>query len=282
MSTQLEKNNKSAVIGVVVSNPEFDHSLYGEGFYRLELRIERLSDQADTIPVVISERMLDMTQDYVGTMFRVTGQFRSHNKAVENGRRMCVLYLFARTIEKVEYVPNNAKANKTRLIGTICKIPTYRKTPLGREICDLVLAVNRGYGKSDYIPCICWGRDAKWASKHNVGDRIVVFGRIQSRVYTKKISENQVEERVAYELSTFRILDEEAFDENEVDMDLEPTPYEDTKKSEKSKKEDEAATEETAEEEAATEAETSEDPGETDAGYEEANETSSEPEVATV
>ena len=170
----------------------------------VDVEVERLSDSTDVIPVMVSERLLDVNQDYRGQLISISGQFRSYNRHEEKKNKL-VLSVFAREIEFIEEVDENSKSNQIFLDGFICKEPIYRKTPLGREIADLLLAVNRPYGKSDYIPCICWGRNARFANTFQVGDRCVVWGRIQSREYMKKISEDELEKRVAYEVSVSKL-----------------------------------------------------------------------------
>ena len=153
---------------------------------------------------MISERLIDVTQDYTGEFLMVTGQFRSYNRHEEQKNRL-VLSVFAREAEFIDEEPDGAKTNTILLDGYICKLPVYRKTPLGREIADLLLAVNRPYGKSDYIPCICWGRNARFASAFRVGEHVQLIGRIQSREYMKKLSETETEKRTAYEVSVSKL-----------------------------------------------------------------------------
>lgn len=204
MSDKVIENNQVSVIGEIVSEFSFSHEVFGEGFYMMDVMVKRLSDSADVIPVMISERLIDVTEDYTGEYIRVAGQFRSYNRHEEKKNRL-VLSVFAREVEFLVDEVENAKTNQIFLDGYICKEPIYRKTPLGREIADLLLAVNRPYGKSDYIPCICWGRNARFASNFEVGARCAVWGRIQSREYMKKISEEQLEKRVAYEVSVSKL-----------------------------------------------------------------------------
>ena len=174
----------------------FSHQVFGEGFYLVDVLVKRLSESEDRIPVMVSERLLDVTQDYEGEYIEVTGQFRSYNRHEEKKNRL-VLSVFAREICFVEEEDETVKTNQIFLDGYICKPPVYRKTPLGREIADLLIAVNRPYGKSDYIPCICWGRNARYASAFQVGGHVLVWGRIQSREYIKKLGENETEKRTA-------------------------------------------------------------------------------------
>ncbi|MCD8131748.1 MAG: single-stranded DNA-binding protein [Lachnospiraceae bacterium] len=197
-------NNQVTVMGRVVSTFTYNHEIYGEGFYMVELCVERLSESSDTIPVMISERLIDVSQDYRGRLLKVQGQFRSYNRHDERKNRL-VLSVFAREAEFVEQMEESSRTNAIYLDGYICKEPVYRKTPLGREIADLLLAVNRPYGKSDYIPCISWGRNARYAGTFQVGDRVAVWGRIQSREYMKKLDEEHTEKRIAYEVSVSKM-----------------------------------------------------------------------------
>ena len=170
----------------------------------MDISVGRLSDSNDIIPIMVSERLVDVKKDYTGMQAVINGQFRSYNRHEERKNKL-VLSVFAREIEFINETPENAKTNQIYLDGYICKEPIYRKTPLGREIADLLLAVNRPYGKSDYIPCICWGRNARYANNFHVGTRCEIWGRIQSREYMKKLSEEQVEKRVAYEVSVSKL-----------------------------------------------------------------------------
>lgn len=156
---QVIENNQVTIMGEIVSEFSFSHEIFGEGFYMVSIQVARLSESMDIIPVMISERLLDVNEDYRGMMVVVNGQFRSYNRHEEHKNKL-VLSVFAREVEFVEEISENIKTNQIFLDGYVCKEPIYRKTPLGREIADLLLAVNRPYGKSDYIPCICWGRNA--------------------------------------------------------------------------------------------------------------------------
>ena len=197
-------NNQVTIAGEVVSEFTFSHEVYGENFYIVNIAVCRLSNSYDIIPVMVSERLMDVKEDYKGCILQATGQFRSYNRHEERKNRL-VLSVFAREIEFVDDIGEGAKTNQIFLDGYICKAPVYRKTPLGREIADLLLAVNRPYGKSDYIPCICWGRNARFASSFEVGSRCAIWGRIQSREYMKKLSEEQLERRIAYEVSVSKL-----------------------------------------------------------------------------
>lgn len=206
------ENNKVNVIGKVVSDFCFDHEIYGEKFYAAKLLIHRLSDQVDVVPLMVSERLLDMSKSYEGCTMAATGQFRSYNRHNGDKNRL-VLTVFVREINFLEEFTDYTKANQIYLDGYICKDPVYRKTPLGREIVDILLAINRSYKKSDYIPCISWGRNARFASGLQVGTRVRIWGRVQSREYVKRFSETECEKRVAYEVSISRM--EEVKDETE-------------------------------------------------------------------
>ncbi len=204
MSEKSMENNKVTVIGEIVSEFTFSHEVYGEGFYMVNLSVSRLSDQADMIPLMVSERLVDVHQNYIGQTVSATGQFRSYNRH-EGSRNRLLLSVFVREIEFLDSFEDYTKTNLIFLDGYICKQPVYRKTPLGREIADLLVAVNRPYGKSDYIPCIAWGRNARFAAGFEVGSRVRVWGRVQSREYTKKVNEVDCEKRTAYEVSVSKL-----------------------------------------------------------------------------
>lgn len=170
----------------------------------VSVNVRRLSNSMDRIPLMISERLIDVSRDYTGEFIMASGQFRSYNRHEEHKNRL-VLSLFVREVAFIEEELDGAKTNQIFLDGYICKLPVYRKTPLGREIADLLLAVNRPYGKSDYIPCICWGRNARFAASFEVGEHVQVIGRIQSREYIKKLSETEAEKRTAYEVSVSKL-----------------------------------------------------------------------------
>ena len=204
MTDKVIENNQVVIMGEIVSDFVFSHEIFGEGFYIVDVNVPRLSDSSDIIPLMVSERLLNVEEDYKGMSIMVQGQFRSYNRHEERKNRL-VLSVFAREIEFVDETPESSKTNQIFLDGYICKEPVYRKTPLGREIADLLLAVNRPYGKSDYIPCICWGRNARFASNFTVGTRCEIWGRIQSREYMKRLSEDDAEKRVAYEVSVSKL-----------------------------------------------------------------------------
>ena len=204
MADKVLDNNQVTIVGVVDSEFVYSHEVFGEGFYVVEVIVQRLSNMVDRIPLMISERLIDVTENYIGRTLEAHGQFRSYNKH-EEGRNRLVLSVFVRDVEVLDEEPENVKPNSIFLDGYICKQPVYRMTPLGREIADLLLAVNRPYGKSDYLPCICWGRNVRFAGKFEVGTHIHLWGRIQSRTYQKRIEGDQVERRTAYEISVSKI-----------------------------------------------------------------------------
>ena len=204
MTDKVIENNQVVIMGEIVSNFEFSHEIFGEGFYMVDVKVPRLSDSSDIIPLMVSERLIDVGEEYQGLNIMVQGQFRSYNRHEERKNRL-VLSVFAREIEFVDETPESSKTNQIYLDGYICKEPIYRKTPLGREIADLLLALNRPYGKSDYIPCICWGRNARFASNFSVGTRCEIWGRIQSREYMKRLSDDDAEKRIAYEVSVSKL-----------------------------------------------------------------------------
>ncbi|MCD8232516.1 MAG: single-stranded DNA-binding protein [Clostridiales bacterium] len=204
MTDKLFENNQVSMTGEIVSDFRYSHEVFGEGFYMVEIAVNRLSNYADYIPLMISERLIDTEKDYMGRLVHVTGQFRSYNRHEERKNRL-MLSVFVREIEFPEEVEEGEKTNQIFLDGYLCKDPIYRKTPLGREIADVLLAVNRSYGKSDYIPCICWGRNARFASGFEVGSHIRMNGRIQSREYVKKLENEETERRIAYEVSVSKV-----------------------------------------------------------------------------
>lgn len=212
MMEKVIENNQVTVMGEVVGEFTYSHEIFGEGFYMVDILVPRLSDSADLIPLMVSERLIDVTQDLKGQLIMVSGQFRSYNRHEEHKNKL-ILSVFVREITFIEALEENEKTNYIFLDGYICKEPIYRKTPLGREIADILLAVNRPYGKSDYIPCISWGRNARFAAGFQVGDRCRIWGRIQSREYMKKISEEETEKRIAYEVSVSKMEVADRLDE---------------------------------------------------------------------
>ena len=204
MTDKVFDNNQVTIAGEIMGSFTFSHDVFGEGFYVMDISVGRLSESNDIIPIMVSERLVDVKKDYTGMYAVVNGQFRSYNRHEESRNRL-VLSVFAREIEIVDEPADDVRPNYIFLDGFVCKPPIYRKTPLGREIADVLLAVNRPYGKSDYIPCICWGRNARFAEGFQVGEHIQIWGRIQSREYQKKIAENECEKRVAYEVSVSKL-----------------------------------------------------------------------------
>lgn len=206
MDTVYLENNHIVLVGKVTSDKRFSHEIYGEKFYVFDLSVPRLSGNSDIIPVTISERLMVNGELPLNTKVTVEGQFRSYNSYGE-GRNRLVLTVFAKNVTLLEDQENEVEAkkdfisNEVTLIGYICKKPIYRQTPFGREISDILLAVNRAYNKSDYIPCIAWGRTARFCENLEVGTELRVTGRVQSREYEKKYEDGTVEKRIAYEVS---------------------------------------------------------------------------------
>lgn len=213
MNYATEKNNKVFIAGEIVSDATFSHEVYGEGFYEFFVKVPRLSGQTDILPVTVSERLIQDGMLAKGKPLCAVGQFRSYNK-IENTKSRLMLTVFIR-----ELVEDTAEKNPNSILlsGYICKPPVYRTTPFNREIADVLIAVNRAYNKSDYIPCIAWGRNARFVKNLRVGDRIAVSGRIQSREYQKRLSETEVKTMTAYEVSVSKLA---AFDQGE-DFDIE-------------------------------------------------------------
>ncbi len=201
MSGNFMENNCTSLSGKIASKPEFSHEIYGEGFYLVMVEVSRLSNTYDLIPVMFSERLMPLDEFLEGKTILVEGQFRSYNNYSTESSHKLLLTVFARDIVITDTIDEVKVPNSVFLNGFICKRPIYRTTPFGREIADILLAVNRAYNKSDYIPCIAWGRNARFASHFEIGDNIKVWGRIQSRQYQKKFSDGTVEERIAYEVS---------------------------------------------------------------------------------
>lgn len=194
--------NLAQIAGRVVSEPELSHQVEDEKFYEFKVEVERLSKIKDTIPVTVSERNLLGRKISVGMFVKISGEYRSYNKLAGEKSKL-VLHLFAKEIEQQE---NCEFINEVKLTGFICKAPIYRKTPFNREICDILLAVNRmNYHKSDYVPCILWGRNARFIAEQNIGCKLNIIGRIQSREYTKATENGEVETKTAYEVSCQRI-----------------------------------------------------------------------------
>ena len=234
MDTNYLENNYLTLVGKVTSEKQFSHEIYGERFYSFDLSIPRLSGNADIIPVTVSERLITDEMMQIGTKLLIKGQFRSYN-SYENEKNRLILTVFAKDIEKLEeeavepedgenevandFAKKDTITNEVVLIGYICKKPIYRQTPFGREIADILLAVNRAYNKSDYIPSIAWGRNARFCQNLEVGSEVKIIGRVQSRNYEKKYEDGTIVKKVAYEVSigSLEVLKEaESNEENDV------------------------------------------------------------------
>ena len=190
MNYEQMSNNKLRLTGTVTERPVYSHEVCGEEFYETKLSVPRLSGQEDVIPVTLSDRLLARTEVKPGAKISISGQFRSYNK-LEGEHSRLLLTAFAREILPAD---DEVNPNTIEILGYICKPPVYRTTPFKREICDVLLAVNRAYNKSDYIPCIMWGRNARFIKDMPIGERLWVTGRVQSRIYTKCLSEDKSEE----------------------------------------------------------------------------------------
>ena len=208
MKYELLSNNRVFLCGEISSEPKFSHESFGEAFYEIDLKVKRLSEQFDTIPVTISDKLLT-NEMVIGAKLAIKGQFRSYNK-VEEGKSKLMLTVFVREI--IEY-NQSMNPNIIEISGFICKEPTYRTTPFKREICDVLVAVNRAYNKSDYLPCIAWGRNARYVKNLGIGKKVNLVGRIQSREYQKKTDDGEVLTKTAYEVSINKISDDEIFDD---------------------------------------------------------------------
>ena len=217
MNYGTEKNNKVYVMGEIVSDANFSHEIYGEGFYEFFVKINRLSGQADVLPITLSERLIQDGMLEKGKSICAEGQFRSYNK-LENGKSRLMLTVFVR--ELLNEIPDK-NPNSILLSGYICKPPIYRTTPFNREIADVLVAVNRAYNKSDYIPCIAWGRNARFVKNLGVGDRVAISGRIQSREYQKRYSDDDVRTMTAYEVSVSKLATFEAGEEFDIETEFE-------------------------------------------------------------
>ena len=201
MNYEQMNNNKLQLTGIISKEPVYSHEVFGEGFYETMITVPRLSDQTDTIPMTISDRLISQNGIEVGDKVSVVGQFRSYNK-LEGEKSRLLLTAFVRDVVGEDEIEN---PNQIDICGYICKQPVYRTTPFKREICDVLLAVNRAYNKSDYIPCILWGRNARFVQSLPIGTKISVSGRIQSRKYVKNLGNDMSEERVAYEVSVSKV-----------------------------------------------------------------------------
>ena len=216
MQTHEKQNNKVFLKGQIVTEARYSHEVYGEGFYEMDVLVKRLSGQGDVLPVTISERLIESNRLTVGSEIGAVGQFRSYNKLVE-GKSKLMLTVFVRDLVDGAEAKN---PNTIVLSGYICKPPVYRTTPFSREIADILIAVNRAYNKSDYIPCIAWGRNARFVKNLEVGEKIAISGRIQSREYTKRISETETRTMTAYEVSVCKLAAYENADEFDVDAEF--------------------------------------------------------------
>lgn len=226
MDTNYLENNYLTLVGKVTGEKEFSHEIYGERFYIFKLGIPRLSGNQDMIPITISERLIGEETLQEGKRLLVKGQFRSYN-SYENEKNRLILTVFAKDVieveekeedEENEIVRKDTITNEVVLMGYLCKKPIYRQTPFGREISDILLAVNRAYNKSDYIPCIAWGRNARFCQNLEVGSQVKVVGRVQSRTYEKKYEDGTVQTRVAYEVSvgSLEVIEEKTAEKEEV------------------------------------------------------------------
>lgn len=227
LDTNYLENNYLTLVGKVTGEKKFSHEIYGERFYVFNLEIERLSGNADIIPITVSERLITDEMLTQGKNLLVKGQFRSYN-SYDNEKNRLILTVFAKDVievednnqeEENEIVKKDIVTNEVVLVGFICKNPIYRQTPFGREIADVLLAVNRAYNKSDYIPTIAWGRNARFCQNLEVGTKVKIVGRVQSRMYEKKHEDGTVENRVAYEVSigSLEVVEENDFTESSQD-----------------------------------------------------------------
>lgn len=217
MNYVTEKNNRVYLMGEIVSDAVFSHEVYGEGFYEFLVKVMRLSGQADILPVTISERLIEGGMLQKGKTICAVGQFRSYNK-LEGGKSRLMLTVFIRELLDGAPLKN---PNSILLSGYICKPPVYRTTPFNREIADVLVAVNRAYNKSDYIPCIAWGRNARFVRGLAVGDKVAISGRIQSREYQKRLSDDDIKTMTAYEVSVSKLAAYDAAEDFDIDSEFE-------------------------------------------------------------
>ncbi|MEG0371811.1 MAG: single-stranded DNA-binding protein [Clostridium sp.] len=227
MTDNLLVTNKVYIEGKVISEVEFSHQMYGEGFYILKIEVPRLSDTVDILPVTVSERLISIMDVKVGGFVSIDGQLRSYNKIVDGNNRL-ILTIFARDVKTISEISKSP--NQMFIDGYICKAPVYRTTPFGREITDILVAANRPYNKSDYIPVIAWGRNARFSSTLEIGSHIRIWGRIQSRLYEKKVSDEMVLSRVAYEVSITKMEsvaegDDSLCEDNVYELEASSIPY---------------------------------------------------------
>lgn len=196
-----ETGNYLHLSGILTEAPSYGHEVFGEKFYYATLSVPRLSGAEDLLPITLSERLMEGVNLEVGAPLCLEGQLRSYNKVVEGAGRLLITGFAQRLLDP----DTEENPNQVHLTGALCKLPSYRTTPFGREIADLMLAVNRAYGKSDYIPCITWGRTARFASHLKVGDKVTLLGRFQSRAYQKQLADGTVIGKTAYEVSVSRL-----------------------------------------------------------------------------
>ena len=196
-----ENGNYLRLNGILTDNPVYGHEVFGEKFYYATLSVPRLSGAEDLLPVTLSERLMEGTKLEIGAPLSIEGQLRSYNKVIDGQGRLLITGFAQRLLDP----ESDENPNQVQLTGALCKLPSYRTTPFGREIADLMLAVNRAYGKSDYIPCITWGRTARFASHVKVGDKVTLLGRFQSREYQKQLADGSVISKTAYEVSVGRL-----------------------------------------------------------------------------
>ena len=196
-----ETGNSIHLRGHVCQPLQFGHELFGEQFFVTTLRVPRLSGAEDFLPITLSERLLIDEPIAAGSILCLDGQLRSYNKVVEGSGRLLITAFAQRLLPEED----EENPNRVQLTGALCKAPSYRTTPFGREIADLMLAVNRSYGKSDYIPCITWGRTARYAANLKIGDKVQLVGRFQSRNYQKQLPDGTILNKVAYEVSVSRL-----------------------------------------------------------------------------
>ena len=200
MVTNYSQNNYIMLVGKITSEKKFSHEIYGESFFNFDLEIPRLSGISDIIPITISERLIANFDLNIGKQVVIEGQFRSYN-TYEDSKSRSILTVFVKEIREKGEDEEIKVPNEVQLVGHICRKPIYRKTPFGREIADILVAVNRAYNKSDYIPCITWGRNARFCENMQIGTELKLVGRVQSRPYEKKHEDGTVEQRTAYEVS---------------------------------------------------------------------------------
>ena len=224
METNYSDNNHLVLVGKVTSEKRFSHEIYGEKFYIFDMEVPRLSDTTDIIPITVSERIINDRLLTIGNKLIIKGQFRSYN-SYENERSKLILTVFAKDVlteealSEEELEETKRTSNEVTLVGYICKTPIYRQTPFGREIADVLLAVNRAYNKSDYIPSIAWGRNARFCQNLPTGTEVKIVGRVQSRNYEKKHEDGTIEQRVAYEVSiaSMQIVNKEDSNQEEIE-----------------------------------------------------------------